>query len=116
MTSMLAYPLTKALPIYVFQEHVTRMGLLGASTLILVGVFPFHVFCKESSCFSLLHVHFDICHYLMILYHFDYMNDKMRFFFLLNQCSCHCNASRLVAPDYVQFMHPLSVLIVHDWL
>ena len=29
-TSMLAGPLTKVLPIYVFQEHVTRMGLLGA--------------------------------------------------------------------------------------
>ena len=30
MNSMLADPLTKGLPIYVFQEHVTRMGLLGA--------------------------------------------------------------------------------------
>ena len=29
-TSMLTNPLTKDLPIYVFQEHVTRMGLLGA--------------------------------------------------------------------------------------
>ena len=29
-TNMLADPLTKSLPIYVFQEHVTRMGLLGA--------------------------------------------------------------------------------------
>ena len=29
-TSMLANPLTKGLPICVFQEHVTRMGLLGA--------------------------------------------------------------------------------------
>ena len=28
--SMLANPLTKGLPICVFQEHVTRMGLLGA--------------------------------------------------------------------------------------
>ena len=28
MTSMLADPLTKGLPIYVFQEHVTCMGLL----------------------------------------------------------------------------------------
>ena len=65
---------------------------------------------------GLQHAHFDICHYLMILYHFDQMNDKMIFFFLLNQCFCHCNASRLVAPDYVQFMHPLVVLIVHDWL
>ena len=52
----------------------------------------------------------------MILYHFDQMNDIMMFFFLLNQCSCHCNASRLVALDYVQFIHPLGVLIVHDWL
>ena len=52
----------------------------------------------------------------MILYHFDQMNDKIMFFFLLNQCSCHCNVSRLVAPDYEQFMHPLDVLIVHGWL
>ena len=29
-TSILAYLLTKGLPICVFQEHVTRMGLLGA--------------------------------------------------------------------------------------
>ena len=29
-TSMLANPLTKGLPICVFQEHVTRMGFLGA--------------------------------------------------------------------------------------
>ena len=29
-TSMLANPLTKDLPICVFQEHVTHMGLLGA--------------------------------------------------------------------------------------
>ena len=29
-TSMLVDPLTKNLPICVFQEHVTRMGLLGA--------------------------------------------------------------------------------------
>ena len=30
MTSMLADPLTKGLPICVFQEHFTNMGLLGA--------------------------------------------------------------------------------------
>ena len=42
MTSMLVDPLTKGLPICVFQEHVTRMGLLGASTLCFSGsvVFP----------------------------------------------------------------------------
>ena len=68
--------------------------------------------------FSLLHAHFDIYHYLMILfYYFDQMNDIMTFFFfLLNQYSCHCNASRLVAPNYVLFMHPLGVFIVYDWL
>ena len=71
MTSMLADPLTKDLPICLFQEHVTRMRLLGASTLCFIGSFAFHVFCKENSCFSLLHAHFDICHCLMILYHFD---------------------------------------------
>ena len=52
----------------------------------------------------------------MILYHFDQINDIMMFFFLLNQCSCNYNASRLVAFDYVQLMHPLGILIVHDWL
>ena len=52
----------------------------------------------------------------MILYHFDQMNDIITFFFLLNQCSYHCNYSSLVAPDYVQFKHPLGVLIIHDWL
>ena len=81
-----------------------------------MSVLPFHVFYKENSCFSLLHAHFDIGHYLMILYHFDQMNDLMMFFFLLNQCSYHCNASRLVALDYMQFMHPLDIFIVHDWL
>ena len=30
MTSILANPLTKGLPICLFQEHVTRMGMLGA--------------------------------------------------------------------------------------
>ena len=83
---------------------------------VLVRLLPFHVFCKESSHFSLLHAHFYICHYLMILYHFNQMNNRMMFFFLLNQCFCHCNASRLLALDYLQFMYPLNVLIVHNWL
>ena len=37
MTSMWAYPLTKGLPICVFQEHVTNMRLLGVSTLCFSG-------------------------------------------------------------------------------
>ena len=41
MTSMLADPLTKGLPICVFQEQVTHMGLLGASTLCFSGSFAF---------------------------------------------------------------------------
>ena len=82
-----------------------------------MGVLPFHGFCKENSCFFLLlHAHFDNCHYLMILCHFDKMNDIMMFFFLLNQYFCHCNTSRLVAPDYVRFMHHVGVLIVYDLL
>ena len=36
-TSMLANPLTKYLPICVFQEHITRMGLLRAYTLCFSG-------------------------------------------------------------------------------
>ena len=41
MTSMLAGPLTKVLPICVFQEHVICMGLLGASTLCFSESFVF---------------------------------------------------------------------------
>ena len=41
MTSMLANPLTKNLPICVFQELITCMGLLGASTLCFSGSFAF---------------------------------------------------------------------------
>ena len=41
MTSILADPLTKGLPICVFQEHVTRMRLLGASTLCFSRSFSF---------------------------------------------------------------------------
>ena len=73
-------------------------------------------FVRKAHAFSLLHAYFDICYYLMILCHFDKMNNRMMFFFLLNEYSCHCNASRLVAADYVQFMYPFGVLIVHDWL
>ena len=40
-TSMLANSLTKGLPICVFQEHVTRMGLLGAQNLCFNGSFSF---------------------------------------------------------------------------
>ena len=39
MTSKLADLLTKGLPICVFQEHVTRMGLLGALILCFIGSF-----------------------------------------------------------------------------
>ena len=41
MTRMLVNPLNKGLPIYVFQEHVTRIGLLGASILCFSGDFVF---------------------------------------------------------------------------
>ena len=50
-------------------------------------------FVRKAHVFSLLHAHFDTCHYLVILCHFDWMNDIIMFFFLLNQNSCHCNAS-----------------------
>ena len=68
-------------------------------------------FVRKTHGFLLLHAHFDVCQYLMILCHFDQMNDKMMFF-LLNQYSCQCNDYRLVAPDYVRFMHLFGVLIV----
>ena len=58
------------------------MGLLGVYNLCFSGSFVFfHVFCEERSRFSLLHTHFDVCHYLMILCHFDQMNDKIMFYF-----------------------------------
>ena len=60
--------------------------------LFLMGVLPFNIFCKKRS-FSLLHTHFDVYHYLVILCYFDHMNDRMMFFLLLNQYSCHCDAS-----------------------
>ena len=73
-------------------------------------------FVRKTHVFSLLHAHFDICHYLIILCHFDHLKDIMKFFFLLNQYFCHCNAFRLVALDYLRFMQPLIVLIIYDWL
>ena len=73
-------------------------------------------FVRKSHAFLFLHAYFDVCHYLMILYHFNQMNDKMMFFFLLKQYSCLCNTSRLVESDYVRFMHLLDVLIIYDWL
>ena len=84
-TSMLADPLTKGLPICVFQDHITLMGLLGAYTLCFSGSFSlFMYFVRKAHSFSLLLAHFDVCHYLMILCHFDQMNEIMMFFFLLN--------------------------------
>ena len=50
-------------------------------------------FVRKVHAFSLLHAHFDVCHYLVILYHFDKMNDKMMFFLILNQYYSHYNAS-----------------------
>ena len=37
-------------------------------------------FVSKTHGFPLLHAHFDVCHYLMILCHFDQMNDKIIFF------------------------------------
>ena len=36
-------------------------------------------FVTKAHVFSLLRAHFDVYHYLMILCHFDKMNDKMMF-------------------------------------
>ena len=41
-------------------------------------------FVRKAHVFSLLYVNFDICHYFMILCHFDQMNDRIMFFSLLN--------------------------------
>ena len=74
-------------------------------------------FVRKCHVFFVITCIFDVCHYLIILCHFDQMNDKMMFFFfLLNKYFFHCNASRLVAPNYVRFMHHLGVLILYEWL
>ena len=75
-TSMLVDPLTKVLLICVFQEHITLIGLLGAWTLCFSESFSFFMyFVRKAHVFSLLHAHFDVSHYPMILCHFDQMND-----------------------------------------
>ena len=56
-------------------------------------------FVRKAHVFSLLHVYFYVCHYLMILCHFDQMNDRIMFFLSI---------------DYVRFIHHLDVLIVYD--
>ena len=40
-------------------------------------------FVRKAHVFSLLYVHFDVCHYLRILCHFDQMNDRMVFFLFI---------------------------------
>ena len=73
-------------------------------------------FVSKAHVFSLLHAHFDVFHYLMILCHFDQMNDIMMFFLSIGSILLPLNASRLVARDCVWFMHHFGVLIVYDWL
>ena len=34
-------------------------------------------------CCPLLHAYFDVCHYLMILCHFDQMNNRIKFFLFI---------------------------------
>ena len=55
----------------------------GLNFFVLVGVLPFHVFCKECTCFFIITCTFDICHHLMILCHFDQMNDRMMLFLFI---------------------------------
>ena len=57
------------------------MILFGVYTLCFNGSFAFFMyFVRKAHVFSLLYTHFDVCHYLMILCHFDKMNDIMMFF------------------------------------
>ena len=56
-TNMSANPLTKGLFICVFQEHALTWDCLKPRIFILVGVLPFHVFCKECSCFFCYYMH-----------------------------------------------------------
>ena len=73
-------------------------------------------FVKKAHVFSLLHAHFDVCHYLMILCHFDLMNDIMMFSLSIESILLSLKFFRSEASDYVRFIHPLSVLILYDWL
>ena len=38
---------------------------------------------RKAHAFSLLHAHLDVCHYLAILCHFDWMNDRIMSFFFI---------------------------------
>ena len=46
-------------------------------------------FIRKTHAFSLLHAHFNVYHYLMILCHFDQMNDKMMFSLSIESLSYH---------------------------
>ena len=73
-------------------------------------------FVSKAHVFSLLHAYFDVCHYLVILCHFNQMNDRMMLSLSIELILLSLNASRSVALDYVRFMDHLGVLILYDWL
>ena len=56
------------------------MTIRGLESLFLWDFFLFMYFVRKACVFSLLHAHFDVWRYLMILCHFDLMNDKIMFF------------------------------------
>ena len=57
------------------------MGLLGASFFLYWLEFCLFIyFVRKTHVFLFVHAHLDVCHYLLILYHFDKMNDIMMFF------------------------------------
>ena len=65
MISMLADPLNKCLPICVFQEYITSMGLLEASTLCFSGSSAFQcIFVKKAHVF---HYYLHILTFVIIL-------------------------------------------------
>ena len=57
-TRMLTDPLTKGLPICVFQEHVTCMRLLGALNICFSGIFSYFMYFvrKAHVCRYYIHI------------------------------------------------------------
>ena len=78
MTIMLAYLLTKGLPICVFQENVTPMGLLGAYNLCFSGSFAIFMYLVRKA--HVFHYYMHILTFVIILLLLD----------LISSLSFHC--------------------------
>ena len=71
-TRKLADPLTKGLPICVSRTHHLHEIVRSLEDSLFKWEFClFKYFVRKAHAFSLLHAHIDVCHYLVILCHFD---------------------------------------------